>query len=187
MSLKYDSLITLKSRGVLPALGTLLICGLLLTGILLQGVPAHADDLQDAISTIASLYAQYANIFGAPFGPVQTGADITGTFYVQWYVNGLGIMAWTDGYTYFYNTGQWYPFGTIWRSGYTLASAMIYSVYNLNPSFFGTPTGNLQMSTDMYGTNYIQWFVNGTGIKAASDGFMYSYNGMWYSLKINWK
>ena len=114
MSLRHDNLRILKGLGAFPALGSLLICGLLLIGVLLIAVPAHADDLQDAISTIGSLYAQYVNIFGAPFGPVQTGVDVTGTFYVQWY-------------------------------------------------------------------------VNGTGIKAASDGFMYSYNGMWYSLKINWK
>jgi hypothetical protein len=181
---------SIKKTGVFMAAGKLLICGLLLTGVLLANLPAYADDLSDAVSAVTSIYTQYSSVFGTPSGTLQAGFDQSGNdFFAQWYVNGRGIILWSDGYSYFYNgsgSGMPISFGTIWKTSLTTAMAMINWEYNQNLSFYGTPSGGIHMGTDSLGTYYYQWFVNGTGIYCASNRYMYYFNGMWYPLGIVW-
>ncbi|WP_420266521.1 hypothetical protein [Candidatus Magnetominusculus dajiuhuensis] len=169
--------------------GKSLLCGLFLLCVVLIGIPAYADDATDASNMISLLYSEYGGITGMASGGLQSGYSTDGNpYYAQWFSSGLALLAWSDGYMYFLNGSTAVPLGVIWKTSLVLATAMIQAVYATNPTFYGTPTGNIQMGTDAGGSYYVLAFVNGTGIYAASSGTMYyAYSGMWYPLGVNWK
>ncbi|MEO5361638.1 MAG: Ig-like domain repeat protein, partial [Nitrospirota bacterium] len=132
--------------------------------------------------------ALYYQFFGAKSGAITTGSDTSGTYYVQWYINGTALLAWPNGYLYFYYYGTWYPLNVQWRTELSKASAAINSFYLNNYTFFIYPTGGIQSLIDSGVMYYFQWFYNGTAILALGDGKLYYYyNGAWYSASITWK
>ncbi|MBF0320332.1 MAG: hypothetical protein HQL01_11080 [Nitrospirae bacterium] len=73
------------------------------------------SDLSKATKTINSIYAQYSSYFGAKSGGITAWAIAEGTFYVQWYSNGTGLLAWFDGFMYYNNGSTWIYTGTSWK------------------------------------------------------------------------
>ncbi|MBF0320144.1 MAG: hypothetical protein HQL01_10135 [Nitrospirae bacterium] len=154
------------------------------SGVILKSV---ASDYDMAVSAINDIYGKYSSIFGTKSGGVTTGTTSSGTFYVQWFTNGTGILAWTDGYLYYYGSSGWISFGVSWND-YIRASEWITVVYNQYTSYFGTKSGGVTTGTTSSGTFYVQWFTNGTGILAWTDGYIYYYDGSgWVSFGVSWK
>nr|ADI87729.1 peptidase S8/S53 subtilisin kexin sedolisin [uncultured Nitrospirae bacterium MY3-5B] len=146
------------------------------------------SDYNDAIAKINEIYSLFSTFFGTKSGDVQTGTSTYGTFYVQWYVNGTGLLAWTDGYMYYYNNGQWNYTGNRWMSDLSMAAYMINYIYSQYSAFFGTKSGGITTGTATNGTFYVQWYMNGTGLLAWTDGYMYFYNtGQWNNTSTMWK
>ncbi|MBF0320143.1 MAG: hypothetical protein HQL01_10130 [Nitrospirae bacterium] len=77
--------------------------------------PSASSDYDKASAKISEIYNLYSSFFGTKSGDVTTGTTTSGTFYVQWYTNGTGLLAWTDGYMYYYYIGKWNYTGTIWK------------------------------------------------------------------------
>ncbi|WP_420267235.1 InlB B-repeat-containing protein [Candidatus Magnetominusculus dajiuhuensis] len=75
---------------------------------------SYTYDYTMASSKISALYTQYSSYFGTKSGGVLTGTD--GTYFAQWFTNGLGICAWSDGNMYYYNGAAWYSFGVAWKT-----------------------------------------------------------------------
>ncbi|MBF0567303.1 MAG: hypothetical protein HQK95_00405 [Nitrospirae bacterium] len=139
---------------------------------------------------ISSFYNQYTSFFGTASGGVTAGASVGGTYYIQWYANGSAIIAWTDGYMYFYYGGNSYPFNMPWKTISTAdkASAGISKVYSPYASYFGAVSGGLVTVSSWNGTYYIQWFANGTALLAGADGYVYAFDGTnWYSSGVTWQ
>jgi hypothetical protein len=152
-----------------------------------------STDYNAASSWINAVASEYSTYFGTPSGGVTTGTDANGTYYVQWFANGKAILAYSDGYVYFYSgTGGWNSLGVVWNVTY-VATSWINMVASEYPAYFGTKAGGVITETDSFGgsTYYIQWFTNGTAIMAYSaDGRMYFYDGIgssWYPLGIRWR
>ncbi|KWT92182.1 virginiamycin B lyase family protein [Candidatus Magnetominusculus xianensis] len=145
-------------------------------------------DYQYAAAYINYYGALYSTFFGSASGDITSGTDTSGTYYVQWYTNGTALLAWPNGYLYFYYSGAWYSLGVQWRTDLSKASAAINSFYLTNYTFFSYPTGSITSGTDVSGMYFIQWYYNGTAILAMSDGKLYYYySGAWYSASITWK
>ncbi|MBF0517816.1 MAG: hypothetical protein HQK97_12010 [Nitrospirae bacterium] len=71
---------------------------------------------------------------------------------------------------------------------YTAAVDAIARYAYLLHAFFGVKLGDITADSSASGTYYTQWFSNGTGILAWSDGNIYVlYNGSWLYAGINWK
>ncbi|MBF0488468.1 MAG: hypothetical protein HQK98_09930 [Nitrospirae bacterium] len=148
---------------------------------------SSSTDSSDAASTISAIYAQDSTFFGSKSGDIQIGTYNGSNYYVQWFSNGTALLAWTDGYMYYYYNANWNSFGISWK-GITKASSMIDSIYAQFSNFFGTKSGSVQIGTAGTGTYYMQWFMNGTGLLAWTDGYMYYYyNGYWFAMNIAWK
>ncbi|MBF0320595.1 MAG: SBBP repeat-containing protein, partial [Nitrospirae bacterium] len=64
---------------------------------------------------IAESYNQYASYFGTRSGEIIKGTDTGGTYFIQWFTNGRAIIAWTDGYIYYYTGTSWVSSGISWR------------------------------------------------------------------------
>ncbi|MBF0320890.1 MAG: hypothetical protein HQL01_13910 [Nitrospirae bacterium] len=73
------------------------------------------SESHSASAKIAESYNQYASYFGIRSGDIIKGTDVAGTYYVQWFTNGRAIIAWTDGYVYYYNGTGWVSSGISWR------------------------------------------------------------------------
>lgn len=72
-------------------------------------------DSSKAADAINSLYTLYSSYFGTKNGGITSGATAaSGTYYVEWFTNGTAILAWIDGYMYFWGGSAWYYFGTSW-------------------------------------------------------------------------
>lgn len=140
-----------------------------------------------ASTWINAVYAQYPTFFGTTSGALTTVIAASGTYYVQWFTNGTAILAYLDGYMYFYYGGGWNSFAIVW-SDPLAATAMINAVYSEYPTFFGAKSGGVASASDSNGTLYIQWYTNGTAIIAYSNGYMYFYyGGGWYAFGTKWK
>jgi hypothetical protein len=74
-----------------------------------------ASDYDTASAAINAIYNKNASFFGTKSGGITAGTDATGTYYIQFFTNGTGLMAYTDGYMYFYSGGKWNPFGVKWK------------------------------------------------------------------------
>ncbi|MBF0567405.1 MAG: RICIN domain-containing protein [Nitrospirae bacterium] len=143
-------------------------------------------DYSAASTMVNTIYSQYPSVFGTKSGAVITGADASGTYYIQWFTNGSAIMAYSDGHMYYYYGGNWYSLGVVWNY-YAAASAMINTVYSEYYSFFGTKSGSIVTGTSGSATYYTQWFTNGAALVAWTDGTIYTYyNGTWYPLGVKW-
>ncbi|MBF0568562.1 MAG: hypothetical protein HQK95_06795 [Nitrospirae bacterium] len=71
----------------------------------------------DRVTTIINtIYGQFASYLGTKSGAVTSGTYNGGTYYVQYFTNGGFLIAWTDGYVYYYNGGAWIPCGVQWKS-----------------------------------------------------------------------
>ncbi|MBF0517899.1 MAG: hypothetical protein HQK97_12470, partial [Nitrospirae bacterium] len=154
-------------------------------------VLSQSTDYVSAQSAISAVVAQYPVIFGSASGSVTIGTDTSGVYYVDWFSNGKGILAWTDGYLYYYSgTGWWVSMGITWRSqsDFDKASAGITSFYNQYASLFGSPSGGITSGSTTTGAYYVEWFTNGSAIVAWADGYMYYiYGGNTYSFDMPWK
>ncbi|MBF0555496.1 MAG: exo-alpha-sialidase [Nitrospirae bacterium] len=144
-----------------------------------------------ASAAISSIYSKMSSFFGTPLGGVTAGTDNNGTNYVQWYTSGTALLAWSDGYMYYYYYQAWYYTGIKWRpdtlDDFQKASTMINNLYTQNSSFYGTPSGNVTAYSSANGTYYIQWYSN-AGLLAGWNGYMYVYyNGTWVYTGANWK
>ncbi|MBF0459683.1 MAG: hypothetical protein HQK99_17490 [Nitrospirae bacterium] len=145
------------------------------------------NDYGKASSLINSFYSQYSSYFGTKSGGISTGTTSSGTYYIQWYTNGTAIVAWTDGYMYYWDGSKLQHIGVVWSDA-TVASMWINVIYGQYSSSFGTKSGGIVTGTSGSATYYVQWFANGTAIVAYTDGYMYSYyNGAWYALGVSWK
>ncbi|MEO5360533.1 MAG: DUF1566 domain-containing protein [Nitrospirota bacterium] len=68
-----------------------------------------------AAEAINTFYTWYSSYFGTKNGGITSGGtSATGTYYVQWFTNGTAILAWIDGYMYFWSGSAWYYFGISW-------------------------------------------------------------------------
>ncbi|MBF0321038.1 MAG: hypothetical protein HQL01_14665 [Nitrospirae bacterium] len=65
-------------------------------------------DYDLAVVAINAFYTKYPTYFGTKSGGVTAGTTANGTFYIQYFANGTGIVAWTDGYLYWSNGSIWY-------------------------------------------------------------------------------
>ncbi|MBF0487595.1 MAG: DUF1566 domain-containing protein [Nitrospirae bacterium] len=149
-----------------------------------------ASDYDNASAAIRAFYNQYPTYFGTASGGVATGTYNGGTYYVQWYTNGTGILAWTDGYIWFWSGSQLYDSWISWKTSSDLAnaSAAIRAFYNQYPTYFGTASGGVATGTYNGGTYYVQWYTNGTGILAWTDGYIWFWSGsQWYDTWTSWK
>ncbi|MBF0320560.1 MAG: hypothetical protein HQL01_12235 [Nitrospirae bacterium] len=83
----------------------------------LIGPPQQPEpDYSSAVDAFNTYYAQYSSFFGTKSGYVTTGITSDGsTYYVQWFTNGVALVAWTDGNMYVYYYGSWYPAGVSWK------------------------------------------------------------------------
>ncbi|MBF0517797.1 MAG: Ig-like domain repeat protein, partial [Nitrospirae bacterium] len=130
----------------------------------------------------------YSSFFGTKSGSITTGTDTSGTYYIQFYTNGTALLAWPNGYLYFYYNGTWNSFGVSWRTDQSKAAGAINTFYLANYTFFSYPTGSVTSGADSGGTYFVQWYYNGTAMLAASDGKLYYYySGTWYSASVTWK
>jgi hypothetical protein len=146
------------------------------------------SDYTDAIAKIEELYNSDTSYFGTKSGGVTSGSTTNGTFYAQWFTNGTGLLAWTDGYMYYYANSQWNSYGSRWMSDLSRAKYIINSLYAQSSSYFGTKSGGVTNGTATEGTFYVQWFANGTGLLAWPDGYMYYNNGSsWVYTGTSWK
>ncbi|MBF0556627.1 MAG: exo-alpha-sialidase, partial [Nitrospirae bacterium] len=152
---------------------------------------SQSAEFGTAASGLSSVYSQYAALFGAKSGSVTAGTSASGTYYVQWFTNGTAIIAWTDGYIYYYpGSGSSMSMGITWKttSDSALAAMWINSFYSQYASFFGTASGGVTAGATANGTYYIQWYTNGSAIVAWTDGYMYSYYaGNTYPFSMPWK
>ncbi|MEO5360514.1 MAG: S8 family serine peptidase [Nitrospirota bacterium] len=144
-----------------------------------------------ASAWINAVASQYSTYFGTKSGAITTGTDAGGTYYSQWFTNGTAILAYSDGIIYFYTgtsgSGWNSSLGLLWNESIR-AAAWINAFYNQYPSFFGTKSGVVTTGTDTSGTYYIQFFTNGTGLMAWTDGYVYFYSdGKWNSFGTKWK
>ncbi|KWT93335.1 S8 family serine peptidase [Candidatus Magnetominusculus xianensis] len=150
-----------------------------------------SEDHTKASAWINAAATQYTAYFGTKSGSVTKGTDAGGTFYIQWFTNGRAILAYADGIIYFYTgvTGSGWnsSLGLVWNET-TRAGAWINAFYSQYTSFFGTKSGGITTGTDTSGTYYIQFFTNGTGLLAWTDGYVYFYSGgRWNSFGTKWK
>ncbi|MBF0488536.1 MAG: SBBP repeat-containing protein [Nitrospirae bacterium] len=149
-----------------------------------------ASDYDNASAAINSFYNQYPTFFGTKSGGVTTATTTNGTYYAQWFVNGTAIMAWTDGYIWYWDGSNAYNTGIAWKanSDLTRATAGINAIYNQYASWFGTKSGSILTGTSSSAMYYVQWCTNGAAIVAWTDGTMYTYyNSSWYALGVSWK
>jgi hypothetical protein len=106
------------------------------------------------------------------------------------FTNGRAIIAWTDGFIWYWDGYQWYNLGVVWKSSvvYSTASAWINAVANQYSSYFGTKSGSVQTLTDSSGTYYQQLFTNGKAIAAYTDGYIWWWDGSsWHNLGVAWR
>ncbi|WP_420264962.1 hypothetical protein [Candidatus Magnetominusculus dajiuhuensis] len=78
-----------------------------------------------ANAMINETYNLYPWYFGTKLGDVTTATTASGTYYVQWFTNGTAILAWTDGYIYFWNGTGWNCMWTIWNSNITASNTTV--------------------------------------------------------------
>ncbi|KWT94643.1 S8 family serine peptidase [Candidatus Magnetominusculus xianensis] len=144
------------------------------------------SDFNLASDAINAFYNQYPSYFGTKSGGITTGSDASGTYYIQWFTNGRAIIAWTDGYLYWWDGSSWTSY-SVWNPAIS-ASAWINWIYNKHASYFGTKSGGIISGTNSSGTYYIQWFINGRAIIAWTDGYMWYWDGSaTYNLGYTWK
>ncbi|MBF0568335.1 MAG: SBBP repeat-containing protein [Nitrospirae bacterium] len=155
-----------------------------------------SSDYTLASTAINQIYSQFASSLGTKSGGVATGiATSGGTYYVQYFTNGGFLIAWTDGYVYYYsgNGGAWASTGVAWKtsSDYTLASTAINQIYSQFASSLGTKSGGVTTGTATSGgTYYVQYFTNGGFLIAWTDNYVYYYSGSggaWASTGVKWK
>lgn len=146
----------------------------------------------NALTSLNSVYSAMSSFFGTPLGSIQTATTSSGTVYVQWYVSGTALLAFSDGYIYYYYNQIWYNTGITWKQD-TLtdlqkATYQITQLYNQYPANYGAKTTAVTAYIDATGkTFYVQWFAN-SGLLAWSDGYIYYYtNTRWVYTGISWK
>ncbi|WP_420264961.1 hypothetical protein [Candidatus Magnetominusculus dajiuhuensis] len=156
------------------------------TGYIYTGVEIN---YQAAAAATDSLSSQYSFFFGTKSGELQVGTTSDGVrYYIQWFTNGTGILAGTDGYLYVYANGTWNELKTPWKPELIKVTLLIDYVYLTHKSFFDSKSGTVVQGTTSDGNYYVQWFTNGTAIIAWTDGYLYYYaNGVWHSLDTAWK
>ncbi|MBF0320836.1 MAG: hypothetical protein HQL01_13640 [Nitrospirae bacterium] len=71
-------------------------------------------NLQKATSIINTLYNQNSAYYGTKSGDVTAYSGTSGKYYVQWYTSS-GLLAWSDGYMYYYANGTWVYTGVAWK------------------------------------------------------------------------
>ncbi|WP_420264960.1 NHL repeat-containing protein [Candidatus Magnetominusculus dajiuhuensis] len=68
-----------------------------------------------AVDAIARYTYVFSAFFGAKLGDISAGSSASGTYYVQWFTNGTGILAWPDGNVYVTYNGGWLYAGIGWK------------------------------------------------------------------------
>ncbi|MBF0555497.1 MAG: hypothetical protein HQK96_13230 [Nitrospirae bacterium] len=160
---------------------------------LYAGSPEASDNSTDpdytaASTAIASLMSKYAAFFGNPAGGIQTNTyGLGGNYYTQWFDNGMALMAWVDGYVYWYYNSTWQGLTTVWSA----KIANVYLIFNTllyqYSSFFGTPAGGMIHGTINGQDYFAMYFANGIVLFAAPDGFLYYYlGGTWKAIGMTW-
>ncbi|MBF0516569.1 MAG: hypothetical protein HQK97_05545 [Nitrospirae bacterium] len=79
------------------------------------GVSWNLSVLATATSWINVEYNIYSTYFGTASGGVVTGSDSSGTYYIQYYKNGTALLAYSNGYLYFYGSSGWASLGVKWE------------------------------------------------------------------------
>ncbi|MEO5361033.1 MAG: NHL repeat-containing protein [Nitrospirota bacterium] len=68
-----------------------------------------------AVDAIAAYTTAFSGFFGTKYDDITVGTTSGGTYYVQWFTNGTGILAWTDGNIYVYYYSSWLYSGMNWK------------------------------------------------------------------------
>ncbi|MBF0554788.1 MAG: hypothetical protein HQK96_09585 [Nitrospirae bacterium] len=145
-----------------------------------------SSDFTAASTAVDLIYNQYSLYLGTKSGSVLTGTTTSGTYYIQWFTNGMAIVALSDGHMYYWDGYNVYDMWIIWSYVYA-ANTAINAVYNEYSLYLGTKSGSVLTGTTTNGTYYIQWFTNGMAIVAFSDGYMYYWDGYnVYNMWIKW-
>lgn len=160
---------------------------------------AFADEASTASAWINAVYTQYSSYFGTPITAVQTQTSSDGTYYVRWFLNSsgttLGIIAWIDGYIYYWDGSATHNLGLMW-SQYAAASSKIKGVlYTYYFSIIDCTSSitAVQTQTSTSGTYYVQWYsdfcLNTTlGLIAWTDGYIYYWDGSaTHNTSVKWK
>ncbi|MBF0319698.1 MAG: SBBP repeat-containing protein [Nitrospirae bacterium] len=144
-----------------------------------------------AATAIDTSYNKNASYFGTKSGGVVAVTVTGGTYYIQRYTNGKALMAYYNGYMYWYDGAKWNASTIIWKTDadFAKAHAKIDEIYNKYPSYFGTKSGGVATETTSFGgVYYIQRYENGTALIAYYNGSMYWFDGTtWNSSTLTWR
>ncbi|MBF0534910.1 MAG: DUF1566 domain-containing protein [Nitrospirae bacterium] len=140
---------------------------------------ASTSDYDSALTEINTLYLRNAAYFGEKSGVVQIGTSSDTVYYIQWYANGTALIAWTDGYMYYYDGTNTYYANVNWKTAAdcSRAETALNALYNQNTSTYGTRSGSVLQESGNLGYYYVQKFKDGTSIVAWPDGFLYYFDG----------
>ncbi|MBF0318974.1 MAG: serine hydrolase [Nitrospirae bacterium] len=72
-------------------------------------------DIVTASAKINEVYSQYISYFGTKFEGVTRGTASGGAYYFQWFTNGTALVAWPDGYIYYWNGSSWNNMWIVWN------------------------------------------------------------------------